>query len=183
MYSRYMVQLEVCLCFDLVRQAAVRSKFLSAATSFDAASRERSAAEQEIEAELRKAMVAGPAAQTNRPQALPLPTFRTTCSPDLSQCPLGWVRSKNVCVRSGAGRENNRCGSRYSFGALSQSQKEALAESCGWTFPCQTDQCNVNFEETCPTLWREERGGACIAPSSYVGACGRKIYVQGRNCY
>lgn len=164
-----------------VCQAALRSKFLSAATSFDTASRERSATEDEIEAELRKAMAAGPTAQTNRPPALPLPKLHTTCSPDLSQCPLGWVRNKNICVRSGAGQKNKGCSSKYSFGALSQSQKEALAETCGWTFPCQTDQCLMNFEETCPTLWREERGGACLAPASYVGACGRTIYVQGRS--
>ena len=175
------VQLEICLCFAFARQAALRSKFLSAATSIDAASRERSATEQDIEAELRKAMAAGPAAQTDQPQALPVPTLHMTCSPDLSRCPLGWVRNKNICVRSKAGPENNRCGSKYSFGALSQSQKEALAESCGWTFPCQTDQCQMNFEEICPTLWREERGGACLAPASYVGACGEKIYVQGRS--
>ena len=144
----------------------------------DAASRERSATEQDIEAELRKAMAAGPAAQTNQPQALPVPTLHMTCSPDLSRCPLGWVRNKNICVRGKAGPENNRCGSKYSFGALSQSQKEALAESCGWTFPCQTDQCQMNFEEICPTLWREERGGACLAPASYVGACGKKYMFK-----
>ena len=160
-------------------EAALRSKFLSAAMSFDAASRERSPSEQEIEAELREAVSGGHVNQTSASKPLLVPASRVTCSPDFNQCPIGWVQSKSICVKSEPFQGRSSCGSRYSLGSFSQAQKEALAESCGWTFPCQTDECQMDLEEPCPTLWREERSGECIAPASYVGACNAKIFVKG----
>ncbi|CAK9015154.1 Hypothetical protein SCF082_LOCUS12643, partial [Durusdinium trenchii] len=159
--------------------AALRKSFTNAALAFDDASRRgRSSDEEEIESKLRVAVARPPHMGV---ASMPLPsTDQTSCSPDYTQCPRGWLRKGNVCQKvPGVKDEGNGCATRYAFGALSVEQKQALARSCGWTFPCQPDDCELNFEEPCPNSWAERAAGLCGAPASYVGHCERLLNVTG----
>ena len=160
-------------------QAALRKSFTNAALAFDDASRRgRSSDEEEIESKLRVAVAHPPHMGVAH---LPLPSAaQTSCSPDYTQCPRGWARKGNVCQKlPGVKEEGKGCATRYAFGALNVEQKQALAQSCGWTFPCQPDNCEVNFEEPCPSSWAERAAGLCSAPASYVGHCERLLNVTG----
>ena len=72
-----------------LEKATLRSKFVNAAVSFDAASRERSPTEQQIEAGLRKAIGDAKGFHMTVPHPeLPIPSH-LSCSPDFTKCPLG----------------------------------------------------------------------------------------------
>ena len=165
-----------------LEKATLRSKFVNAAVSFDAASRERSPTEQQIEAGLRKAIGDAKGFHMTVPHPeLPIPSH-LSCSPDFTKCPLGWELQNGMCSKVGPTEKGSQCNSKCNLGSFTQAQKEALAVACGWTFPCQTSECKVNFHEQCPVLWHEEHGGSCIAPASYVGECGSKISIKGLSC-
>ena len=102
------------------------------------------------------------------------------CAPDLTQCPRGWSRHGNVCVQqSDSQGSGNTCSQRYALAAMSNRQKEALGRHCGWTFPCQSDNCSIDLDEACPNSWQETSFENCVAPASYVGHCGRELNVTG----
>ena len=164
----------------VLSQAALREKFAAAAMSFDKASRDRSPEEAMQEKAFEKAL------RTPSHLGMPNPVMpvegTVACSPDYTQCPIGWERKGNVCeqVGHGKGPKQGKCATRYAFGTLTVAQKAALAQNCDWTFPCQAIDCEVAFDEPCPNSWVELSFGQCKAPAAYVGDCAREINVTGR---
>ena len=116
----------------------------------------------------------------DRPSAKLPQAARQGCAPDLTQCPRGWSQYGNICVQhkdsQGSG---NACSGRYALAAMSNMQKKALGRHCGWVFPCQSDNCSIDYDEACPNSWQQTSVENCAAPASYVGHCGRELNVTG----
>merc|ERR1719265_2084661 len=79
----------------------------------------------------------------------------SACLPDFSQCPH-----------------------EVDFAEMSVEQKLAFASFCSVAFPCQGG-CAQDFQQSCPSLWREIGTGVCSAPLQYEGDCASRLETAG----
>lgn len=92
---------------------------------------------------------------------------------DYDACPSGWERSQpGFCT----GASPNGCAQLFKFDEMQTAQKQELASVCGFSWPCKSE-CQ-EFRSRCPEGWQLE-GSACLAPSSYSGACASEIDTSG----
>lgn len=90
--------------------------------------------------------------------------------PDLSKCPLHWVLRGSICEADRA--YEGPCGPRVDLRLLSVDQKLAFERYCGVQFPrFDPKGCNVDYKQSCPSLWREVGSNICQAPDEYDGQC------------
>lgn len=96
-----------------------------------------------------------------------LPMSDVSCVRDYASCPQGWAENgSGVCSPPLA--YAGSCGA-MDFSNLTPSEKMALAQGCDAEFSCM-DACRKNYSSACPAGW-SNRGGQCVAPNSYNGAC------------
>merc|ERR1711972_127359 len=98
------------------------------------------------------------------------------CVPDFTKCPSNWNQKGVLCFANAdyAGG----CSSEADLSEMSAEQKMAFANACAVEFPCQED-CRQDFQQRCPSLWREVGAGICGAPLQYEGGCSTRLDVSG----
>lgn len=153
--------------------SASRQELLVAASLFNDASSQNTEEQQATEDALREALstpshVGSPARQVTNSEP-------TTCLPDLAQCPRNWIRKGVLCIASG--EYSGSCASEADFSEMSSEQKLAFANVCEAIFPCQAE-CKQDFQQVCPSLWREIDKGICSAPGQYEGGCPMRLNVS-----
>lgn len=86
-------------------------------------------------------------------------------------CPEGWHDDGTGFCEAPAGYET-QCARSYDFAEMDVSMRQELAETCGFSWPCQ-GSCNQDFSKTCPEDWQEVplNPGMCTAPATYSGIC------------
>jgi CPW-WPC domain-containing protein len=149
---------------------------MNAQMSFNrASSKDKTEAEKALEKDIASAMkkatptVGHP--ELPKPRAKPL-----TCIPDHSRCPQNWdTHGTSLCVAGAS--YSGPCKSPVSLTGMGTEERLAFARYCGVEFHCQED-CAQDFEEVCPSLWRQIAAGVCEAPRNYIGQCQRRIDVS-----
>jgi len=154
-------------------EKASRSELLAATSLFNAASSDNTAEQQAAEDALREAMLSTPsrigAPDRTVQDNLPLP-----CLPDFTQCPRDWVKDGVLCVATES--YTGPCAAEADLTEMSIEQKLAFASSCSAAFPCQ-EECIQDFQQACPSLWREVGASICNAPLEYEGSCSVRLDV------
>jgi len=151
-----------------------RTELLAAASLFNAASSQNTEEQQAAEEALREAM--STPSRIGRPDRSIEEHTASTCLPDFTKCPKGWNQEGVYCVAGGA--YSGPCAAEADLTEMSVEQKIAFASFCAVAFPCQAD-CAQNFQQTCPSLWREIGSGVCSAPLQYEGSCAARLDVTG----
>lgn len=147
-----------------------RSELLAAASLFNAASSDNTEEQQAAEDALREAM-ASPST-VGHPDRNIDESAASSCLPDLSQCPHGWKKQGALCIASAA--YSGPCAAEADLSEMSVEQKLAYANFCSVRFPCQ-EHCAQDFQQNCPSLWREIGSGICAAPIHYAGDCSTRV--------
>jgi len=92
-------------------------------------------------------------------------------------CPASWSDvGGGFCAAPEDG--HGKCASLYNFADMTIDEKQALAITCGFEWPCQVS-CTQDFDRPCPEGWAEPTPNLCIAPSSYPGDCEYSINTAG----
>lgn len=134
--------------------------------------------EQNIRRELSLAMTGEPVLDT--PDITSTITYSQEATPDYSKCPDGWLQRGSVCYADDAHAKSGTCGARMDLGSMSTEQKLAFERFCNVQFPrAAVGSCDVDFEEACPSQWREVDENLCQAPDNYYGTCNPLLNTQG----
>jgi len=151
-----------------------RYELLAATSLFNAASSEITEEQHEAEDALREAM-SSPSKIGTPDRSVPQ-SASSACLPDFSQCPKGWAKEGSLCVASSS--YGGQCAHEVDFSEMSVEQKLAFASFCSVAFPCQGG-CAQDFQQSCPSLWREIGTGVCSAPLQYEGDCASRLETAG----
>jgi CPW-WPC domain-containing protein len=134
--------------------------------------------EQNIRRELSLAMTGEPVLDT--PDITSTITYSQEATPDYSKCPDGWLQQGSVCTADDAHAKSGTCGARMDLGSMSTEQKLAFERFCNVQFPrAAPGSCDMDFEEACPSEWREVGENLCQAPDNYHGTCDPLLNTQG----
>lgn len=148
------------------------TRLMNSQTLFNqASSKDRTDAEKALEKEIASAMKAP--LQVGSPELPEAASEQFTCLPDLNRCPQKWnTHGASLCT---AGESyQGPCKSPVSLTGMGTEERLAFAKYCGVEFHCQED-CAQDFEEICPSLWKQIADGVCEAPPSYAGQCQRRV--------
>lgn len=151
-----------------------RYELLAATSLFNAASSDSSEEQREAEDALREAM-SSPSKMGAPDRRVPQ-TSASACLPDFTQCPEGWAKKGSSCVASAS--YGGQCAHEVDLSEWGVEQKLAFASFCAVSFPCQGD-CSQDFQQSCPSLWREIGSGVCSAPLQYEGDCASRLETAG----
>jgi CPW-WPC domain-containing protein len=124
-------------------------------------------------------------------------TFSEKCAPwpcagtcqngsyrDYDACPSGFTQKSTVpglCELTGRTKDNQpHCANQYYVSGMTIAQKQELASSCGFQFPCRpSSECDKpDWDAACPSGWAEV-GGFCVAPRLYDNICSHGVNTTG----
>jgi len=154
------------------KEKETRGELLAAASLFNVASSENTEEQQAAEDALREAM-ASPS-RIGQPDRSTHNEAPSACLPDFSKCPKGWNEGGALCIASGG--YAGPCAAEQDLRGKSIEQKLAFANACSASFPCQ-EECTQDFQQACPSLWREIGNGLCSAPLQYEGQCAARVEI------
>jgi CPW-WPC domain-containing protein len=91
-------------------------------------------------------------------------------------CPTGWTsRGNGFCQGAMSGQA--ACGNLYKMDNINIGEKQELARSCGFNWPCE-HACEQDYTQDCPKEW-SNAFGLCVAPATYAGSCGFSVNTTG----
>lgn len=95
---------------------------------------------------------------------------------DTEPCPILWAEIANgVCEAPTT--YTGKCHGRLDVGNLSQTDKQTLASTCGFRWPCQAPPAR-DYGQICPEGWQLKLNHICRAPSSYTGPCDATLEMR-----
>lgn len=150
-----------------------KDELLASATAFNSASSEDTQEQKAVEEAIGDALASESTQLGEANRGLDY-LANKPCIPDFMQCPLGWVSKGVFC--SATESYNGECEAEADLSTMNAEQKLAWASHCDVEFPCQ-EGClgGQDFDENCPSLWREVAPGVCSAPTGYEGGCSVRL--------